>query len=135
MNAIAPSIPLCSLKVLLVDDDSFMLDLVADLLDQMGITSVTAAHDGQRGATLGCALRPDLLICDIDMPGKDGFQVLESLAEGRFKGAVLMLSGMEARVLNSAALMGRFHHLNLLGVLAKPPTRASLSSALARLIS
>ena len=46
--------------------------------------------------------------------------------------AVILLSGMDERTLNSAALMGRFHHLNVLGVVAKPVSRSALTELVSR---
>ena len=123
-----PPAALASLHVLLVDDDPFMHELLRAMLNQLGVSRVSVATDGERGiAALGEGKStPDVIICDINMPGKDGFQVMESMAKRGYKGAVLLLSGMDARTLNSAALMGRFHNLNVLGVIAKPVSKSAL---------
>jgi CheY-like chemotaxis protein len=128
---------LSSLHVLLVDDDSFMLELLASMLRKLGVGRVALAADGQRAVAAFEAGRavPDLIICDINMPGKDGFQVMEEISAKGYKGAVVLLSGMTARVLNSAALMGRFHHLNVLGVLQKPVSREGLGELLVRALA
>ncbi|MDQ1812190.1 response regulator [Massilia sp. CCM 9210] len=126
--------PLASLHVLLVDDDPFMLELLGSMLDKLGVGRVSQATDGERGvAAIGGARgMPDVVICDIHMPGKDGFQVMEAMAASGYKGAVVLLSGMDARTLNSAALMARFHHLHVLGVMTKPVSKAALSDLLAK---
>ncbi|MDM5177576.1 response regulator [Massilia sp. DJPM01] len=128
------SSPLASLRVLLVDDDPFMLDLLGSMLDKLGLTRVSRASDGERGVAAigGRHGVPDVVICDIHMPGKDGFQVMEAMAASGYKGAVVLLSGMDARTLNSAALMARFHHLNVLGVMTKPVSKAALAELLAK---
>lgn len=130
VKSTSPGAPtgLASLHVLLVDDDPFMHELVGTMLRQMGVARVAVAADGERAvaAIADGRIQPDVIICDIAMPGKDGFQVMESMAERGFKGGLVLLSGMEARVLNSAALMGRFHNLNILGVVSKPIDRAAL---------
>ncbi|RSZ60241.1 response regulator [Massilia atriviolacea] len=134
MTAISTPTTLASLHVLLVDDDPFMLELLGSMLNKMGVTRVSQATDGERGvAAMGAGRSmPDVVICDIHMPGKDGFQVMEAMAASGYKGAVVLLSGMDARTLNSATLMARFHHLNVLGVMSKPVSKAALSDLLSR---
>ena len=130
----APPTATRSLNVLLVDDDPFMHELLRGMLGGLGVSRISVAADGDCGlaALAEGRSRPDLIICDLHMPGKDGFEVMETLARRGFTGSVLLLSGMDARTLNSAALMGRFHHLNVLGVLAKPVSRAALAEMLSR---
>ncbi|SNT10727.1 Response regulator receiver domain-containing protein [Noviherbaspirillum humi] len=119
------AIPLAALQVLLVDDDSFMLELVRDMLLDLGVKQIATALDGKRGiaAFESGKKRPDLVICDLNMPDKDGFQFMEMLADRRYVGNVVLMSGMGERVINSAQLMARFHRLNILGSLAKPISR------------
>lgn len=119
------------LHVLVVDDDQFTRELLASMLRKQGVLQVTLATDGERGlAALQGQSAPDLVICDLNMPGKDGFQMMEGMAAARYKGAVVMLSGMQQRVLNSAGVMARFHQLNVLGVVAKPVSRDGLATLL-----
>lgn len=125
--------PLSALQVLLIDDDSFMLELLAAMLRKLGVNHIASATDGERGAEAVAVRTPDLVVCDLNMPGRDGFQVMESLAAAGFKGAVLLLSGMDARTLKSAALMGRFHHLNVLGVVNKPISKPDLAALLSKI--
>lgn len=123
------------LNVLVVDDDPFMLELIGSMLKKLGINRCSTAQDGAGAVAMLDGLRgmPDLVITDLNMPGTDGFQLMEALASQGFKGGVILLSGMNARTLNSAALMGRFHNLNLLGVVTKPASRADLSNLIRRL--
>ncbi len=134
INPISSPSPLSALHVLLVDDDSFMLELLDTMVRKLGVSRVGQAADGQRALAAfdGGKVPPDLIICDINMPGKDGFQVMEEIGAKGYKGSVVLLSGMTSRVLNSAALMGRFHHLNVLGVLQKPVSREALGDLLSR---
>lgn len=123
------------LRVLLVDDDSFMLDYVAELLQQLGIRDIATAADGRHGMAAfdNADPKPDLVVADLQMPGLDGFQLLTGLAERRYDGGVLLLSGQEDRILNSANLMAQFHQLQVLGALQKPIDRDALERAIAKL--
>jgi CheY-like chemotaxis protein len=122
------------LRVLLVDDDEFMLKFVADMLADLGVGNVTTALDGREGMAAFQRLspKPDLVLCDINMPDTDGFQFMEQIADQGFKGGIVLVSGMDERTRTSAALMGRFHRLNVLATIGKPIAKRALADALAR---
>lgn len=122
------------LHVLLVDDDEFMLELIADMLRDLGISAITTAADGRKGIAAFQSARqaPDIVICDINMPGTDGFQMMELLAKENRKCGFILMSGLEQRYVNSAALMARFHHLNILGALHKPVEKHALADLVAK---
>lgn len=123
-----------SLHVLLVDDDDFMLEMIGDMLTDLGVTSVTTANDGKKGfaAFEAAKLVPDVIICDINMPNTDGFQMMELLAKKRPGCGIILMSGLEKRYVNSATLMAQFHHLNILGALHKPVDKRALSDLLSK---
>ncbi|HAT33827.1 MAG TPA: response regulator [Janthinobacterium sp.] len=131
----SPLLPGAALRVLLVDDDAFTLDFVSELLRQLGVADIVTAADGARGIAAfdQASPKPDLVVADLLMPGQDGFHLLTGLAERRYGGGVILLSGQEDRVLNSAKLMARFHQLQVLAALPKPVDRQALGRAIARL--
>ena len=65
-------------KILLAEDDVTMVSLLKTLLKMEGF-DVRIAPDGQSGLALAREKCPDLILCDIMMPGMDGHSVLESL--------------------------------------------------------
>ncbi|MCF8260555.1 MAG: LytTR family DNA-binding domain-containing protein [Melioribacteraceae bacterium] len=68
------------LTVLLIEDDSEIRKMVRDYLELQKFTVITA-EDGSKGIELAEKFIPDLIICDIMMPVKNGFEVKESLAK------------------------------------------------------
>jgi CheY-like chemotaxis protein len=122
-------------RVLLVDDDKFMRTVLGDMLRDLGATAVTMAENGSAALTAYGHLvpPPELVLCDLNMPDGDGFQFMEALAAKGYKGGIVLVSGMDARTMNSASLMARFHRLNILATLAKPVSQADLGQALASL--
>ena len=80
--------------ILLVDDDRELCDLLTDYLQRDGF-AVRAAHDGTDGLRTAMKARPDLVICDIMMPGIDGMQLLRELRK-ESSIPVLMLSAKRA---------------------------------------
>lgn len=127
--------PALDRRILIVDDDAFMLSFLADLLRDMGAADITTASDGELGCkALDRAFAPpDLMLCDINMPTVDGFQLLQKLAERGYKGGVILLSGTDSRTMKSAALMASFHRLHFLASLSKPVDRTQLTEALLKL--
>lgn len=79
-------------RLLIIDDDRALCGLLKDYLEREGF-AVEVAHDGETGLALlhNPATRPDLLILDVMMPGRDG---LDTLRELRLKHRlpVIMLS-------------------------------------------
>jgi len=87
-DAAAPSAPAPpplpsarQLRILLVEDN---LDAAAtlELLLQLGGHAVDQCHDGVEGVEQALAGRYDLVICDIGLPGLDGFTVVERIRAG-----------------------------------------------------
>ncbi len=60
------------MRVLLVDDHPLFLDGLRNLLKARGIDVVSAAHDGLEALEQARALRPDVILMDIQMPRCDG---------------------------------------------------------------
>lgn len=123
-----------SLRVLVVDDDEFMLDVASELLLQMGITDVRRASDGAEALkSIGNAfLHPDVILCDLDMAGMDGFVLIRHLADRLYSGSVIIMSGSDERVLTSVTELGREHGLQLVDSLSKPLDPKRLSQAFDR---
>jgi len=65
-------------KVMVVDDDSDIVDLTRLVLERGGYRVCTAGS-GREALDLVQHERPDLILLDINMPGMDGWQVLKVL--------------------------------------------------------
>lgn len=95
------------IRVLLVDDDKLICDLVTAYLEAAGIYQVDYANDGQRGISMMYEANPiyDLVLCDWNMPGKSGLDVHDAMrAAERYMGTVFMLvtAVSEAKQIRSA---------------------------------
>ena len=121
------------LRVLLLDDDSFTLEVIADMLSDLGSFDVRCESDARRALQTLAIEPPGLLICDLSMPDMDGIEFMHAAAEAHFKGAVMLLSGMDEGVRRSAERLARAHGLNVLGAYKKPISPLELRAALAGL--
>ena len=120
-----------ALKELVVDDDPFQLELIGDTLRSLGIVDITLAASSDQALQAQARFKTgtpfDLLVCDLHMPGKDGFQMMEALATAGYRGAVIIVSGQDSAVLRSASLVAQLRRFKLLGSIQKPVTKAALS--------
>ena len=65
-------------KVLIIEDDRFLLKLYADKLGREGF-EVLSSLTGEEGLNKVSVEKPDLIILDLILPGKNGFEVLSEL--------------------------------------------------------
>ncbi|MBA5606459.1 response regulator [Duganella sp. FT3S] len=120
------------MQVLLLDDDLFTLELLADMVAGLGPHAVRCETRSLRALELLRADGPDLLICDLGLPELDGIELLRLLAEQGYDGAVVLLSGLDVGVLQAAERLAQAHGLALLGACAKPLARERLAGLLAQ---
>lgn len=69
------------MKVLLVDDEPFIRSTIRQILVQIGIPQANVYEAGDVKAAIAETLRirPNLVLCDIHMPGEDGFAYVAGL--------------------------------------------------------
>lgn len=127
--------PESALRVMMVDDEPFHFDFITTTLRKMGIDNVSHAQDGAHGLAMFLAeeVKPDILICDLEMPNMDGVEFLRNVAAHGFNGGVILLSGADASVLKTVGQLTRAHGINLLGAFEKPVSGSALAAAIARL--
>src|SRR5690606_10939516 len=75
----------------------------------------------------------DVALCDLSMPNEDGLVFLRRLACCTTKPAVIIISGEDPLVLDTARRLALSHHLDVLGVASKPFTLNTLQELLSRL--
>jgi len=67
-------------SILLIDDDLNLSDLLGEYLREQGHT-VHTAHDGQKGLRSLFDHKPDIVVLDVTMPVKDGWETLKRIRE------------------------------------------------------
>lgn len=124
------SAALSDLKVLIVDDNRFIVGLLKRYLQKLGISALREAHDGESALASVDSAAVDVVLCDLSMPGMDGIEFLRHLAGRQTPAAVILLSGQDRSILNTVVQLGRAHGLRVLGSVSKPFTLAPLKALL-----
>lgn len=67
-------------KVLIIEDDKFLRELIARKLSESGF-DILEAIDGEEGLKMIKDVKPELILLDLILPGIDGFEVLSLMKE------------------------------------------------------
>jgi DNA-binding NarL/FixJ family response regulator len=87
-----------TIRVLIVDDHPLMRKGLTDILqDVEGIEVVGAVEEGAAAVALAYAVKPDIVLMDISMPGMDGIEATEKLMEMDLDVRVVMLTSYSER--------------------------------------
>ncbi|MBV9529058.1 response regulator [Sphingomonas sp.] len=106
-------------RLLLIDDEPALADFLANGAREAGLDAVIAVNHGDFRKQF-VASPPDIVALDLGMPGMDGVELLRFLAEQTFTGPVLIVSGFDRRILESAFRLGEALGLQMAGPLEKP---------------
>lgn len=81
-----------SYTIFIIDDDRLLLDMYAVKFKGAGHAVELAAGPEEALAKLRAGAKPDAVLCDLVMPGMDGFQVLEAIGKEKLApGAALIV--------------------------------------------
>jgi len=119
-------------RLLLIDDEPALADYLARAAQACGFEPIVTAEDQQFRDAL-VANRPEMVALDLGMPGMDGVELTCFLAEQDYRGPVLIVSGFDRRVLESAFRLGEALGLNMVGPVEKPVRLEVLEEILSKL--
>lgn len=118
--------------LLIVDDENTFSAFVVKV-------AITAGYQARAVASVA-AFRgevetgwPSVLAIDLQMPGTDGIELLREISEQRCPSKVVLISGVDERVLDSAHRLGTEIGLTMAGTVRKPVRAAELRQRLAAL--
>jgi DNA-binding SARP family transcriptional activator/EAL domain-containing protein (putative c-di-GMP-specific phosphodiesterase class I)/FixJ family two-component response regulator len=118
-------------SVIVVEDHDFQRRTVVQLLRGLGVGTVDDAANGADALRLlESGTVPDIIICDIDMPGMDGVEFVSKVAESNLACALVIASGLESKVVKAVEAIGESHGLQVLAALEKPLTARRLGDVL-----
>jgi EAL domain-containing protein (putative c-di-GMP-specific phosphodiesterase class I) len=116
-------------RLLIVDDEVDICELIADVAQTRGFEVKTISDPTAVEQAL-IDFKPHSIMLDLMMPGTDGVELLRTLGDHIRGCAIVLMSGHDVRVLNSAKRLGAAHGINVIGVLEKPIEISTLRDAL-----
>ena len=117
---------------LIIDDEPGLAAIALDVAIDSGYDArIVPSSATLDPAVIDC----DVIVLDLLMPGLDGVEVLRHLASGRSRAQIILMSGMDQRMLESARKVAAMQHLRVAGVLHKPFPPADLHDLLAGILS
>ncbi len=127
MNSIENPQP--ALKVLIVDDDTFIADVLKSVAERLAC-SVICIHDGKDVGTALLAYKPDVIFLDLVLPGFDGVEIIQLLAGAGCKAKIVLMSGLDKRTLSSVSEFARKCGLDFMEAVTKPFAAGQVESIL-----
>ena len=119
-------------RLLLIDDEPALAEFMANAARPCGFDPIVSARDEDFRDEF-ISSRPEMVALDLGMPGMDGVELIRFLADEDYRGPVLIVSGFDRRVLDSAFRLGEALGLNMVGPVEKPVRLEILEELLARL--
>lgn len=106
-------------RLLVIDDDRSILSIIEDVASENGY-EVLSADNPDDFRRLVKSFEPTLIAIDLVIPDTDGIELLRELANTRSSARIILMSGLDDKVLSTARRLGANQGLNMLGGLAKP---------------
>ncbi len=120
-------------RILIADDEADLTEIIGAVAEDLGF-QVTVVHEGSEVVSRVSAVDPGVIVLDLRMPGADGIEVLNELADIGSKASILLMSGLGQSTLNSVGHVGKEKNLNVVGTLTKPITPDDIETALEPLL-
>jgi DNA-binding response OmpR family regulator len=84
-------------NILVIDDDESLRDTIGIMLEQEGFSPILVS-DGKTGYERALAVKPDLMIVDLRLPGMSGIEICKQLRAASFKTPIIVLSAVGEEV-------------------------------------
>jgi DNA-binding response OmpR family regulator len=118
-------------RLLLIDDEPVLADYLASAARTCGFDPIVTGRDEEFRESF-LANRPEMVAVDLGMP-VDGVELIRFIAEQDYRGPVLIVSGFDRRVLESAFRLGEALGLSMAGPIEKPVRLDILEEMLSKL--
>lgn len=119
-------------NILVLDDEPFILKLLARILANQGYTEVALCSNGQAALDQidSAKMQPNLILLDLNMPEMDGIEFVRHLVERDYNGSLILISGEDERMLRAVEKLVQAHKISVLGYIQKPVKPEVLSMLL-----
>jgi EAL domain-containing protein (putative c-di-GMP-specific phosphodiesterase class I)/DNA-binding winged helix-turn-helix (wHTH) protein len=116
-------------SLLAIDDDQAFLDIIERVAQERGIKA-SSTTDPDEFKKLVLTETPNIVVLDLNVPGLDGVALLRFLQATKCDAKILVASGMDSRVIDTAKKIGTHFGLSMLAPLQKPLRIADVRNAL-----
>lgn len=128
-----PKVTLDRLRILLVEDQSYMRQIIRQILERLGVENIYEAEDGGEALKMTVRLRPDIVLCDVHMEpvnGVDYLAKLRAFKNEQIAGTPVVFLTSDAE--ETTVLQGKKHRVD--GYIVKPTSAAKLIANINRLL-
>jgi CheY-like chemotaxis protein len=119
-------------RVLIVDDDRLVADTLTLIFERNGFNA-KAAYSADEALECSREFTPNLLLCDVTMPARDGLSLVEDMTREQPACRILVLTGFYSNLKSVREQASRL--ARPLGVLTKPCQPAELLREAAALLA
>jgi CheY-like chemotaxis protein len=119
-------------RVLVVDDDRLVADTLALIFGTNGFEA-KAVYSAEQALICARAFSPDLLLCDVTMPGRDGLALVDDVSQELPSCRILVLTGYYSNLKNVRERANKLQHR--VGILTKPCQPSELLREAASLLA
>ena len=116
------------MQFLVAEDHAFQRRSLVRILNELGAAQVVEAADGHAAFSAFTDFgRPlDIIICDLDMPGMNGMELMWRISRTGAPAAVILVSHLGPALTASVGDMASGYGINVIGAIEKPVTREKL---------
>ena len=119
-------------RVLVVDDDRLVADTLTLIFEKSGFVA-RAAYSADQGLEYSRDFAPNLLLCDVSMPGRDGLSLVDDITRELPACRILVLTGFYSNLQSVRERSRRMSHP--VGILTKPCQPSELLREAAALLA
>jgi DNA-binding response OmpR family regulator len=119
-------------RLLVVDDEPGITRVIEAVARRVGF-EVISINDTDQFEKALAALKPNIIMLDVAMPGRDGLELIGHLSAGQYPGRVVVMSGSDPRYIQMSSTIAKTRGLIVAATLAKPFRKQEVSELLIRL--
>ena len=116
------------LRVMVVDDHPLQLAVLKNDLIKLGIKYVSTQGSVDSAVEYLAQDQVDIIICDLQMPGRDGVEMMIELNKNKFSGKVVLLSVADPSIISAVKSMCDSFCFEVIGEISKPYDEYQLES-------
>ena len=102
-------------RVVIVDDNEDITNVMSDILDIGGFNIVGIGHDGKEAVSLYRKHKPDFIFLDVRMPIMNGIQALKEIKDENYNANVIMITADDG-----TGIIQELKKLNATAIIVKP---------------